>query len=163
MLVLGGVLTISDLVAVFSAVLADLPTTLDSNFLFVTDAFNGADTGFAAVFAGDLAVVFSTASAALVSADFVALTFSGVGFAVALVTGIGLLNAIVVAGATFAIFLTLDLLAAAGFATALAATLEGPVLAGTCFAIFAEDIWDFAGFFIAFAMGSTAKMGNSTN
>jgi hypothetical protein len=52
--------------------------------------------------------------------------------------------------------LPLDL-AAPAFAPGFTAALDATVLAGTCFAVFVEDAWVFAGFFIAFAMGSTTK------
>jgi hypothetical protein len=142
----------SGLFSGFETFFVVLPTALDSVFLFVTGAFNCAETDFAAVldmdfstgFAADLESVFGVALAAILESTL-AIVFDNVlcgDFPAA------------VLGATFVLPFDLALTV---FIAGFAATLEDVNLDEAGFAFFAEDVWIFADFFIAFAMGSTTK------
>src|SRR3569623_74703 len=127
--------------------LIDLLAAGDSVFLFVTGAFNCTEAGLAA-FDKDFSADFTGA---------LALAFA-VTFGSARETALGRILFVVftepvpepaldLAGCLEAFAIFVD------FTAGLALAALG--LAG--FALFAEDVWDFAGFFIAFAMRSTTK------
>jgi hypothetical protein len=126
------------------ALFADLPTTLDSIFLFVTGAFNCTDADFAAILGKDFSVGLTAdleaafgAALETVFGDAALLDdFRTIEFGATLTLPFGL--TLTVFTATVVVFDAIDL-AEAGFA------------------FFAEDVWVFADFFIAFAMESTTK------
>lgn len=153
-LVLGGVPG-SGFAVGLSAGLPGLAATFDSIFLFVTGAFNWTVSCFPADFPWGFGVALSTAPAALVDMDFPVLTCSETVF-VGFVAATGLLDSTFFATVLMsALLVDLD--------RTLTVARGGADFTDDCFAFFAEDIWDFAGFFIAFAMESAVKIGRATN
>ncbi len=112
--------------------------------MFVTGAFNGADAGFAAILgkdfsvglAADLEAAFGAALETVFGDAALLDDFRTIEFDATLAMRFGLAPAVFTAAAV--VFDAVD-----------------PAEAG--FAFFAEDVWVFAGFFIAFAMESTTK------
>jgi hypothetical protein len=133
------------------AVFDDLLFALGSDFLFVTGAFNCAETGFAAVLDKD----FSVALVAVLVLALEAVLSAGPGPGLAIVLIDVLLFDCTAVSLEATLALPADL--SAVFTTGFAAVFDSACLAGANFAFFAEDVWFFAGFFIAFAMESTTK------
>lgn len=112
----------------------------DSDFLFVTGAFNCAGTNLAAALDTGLAVDVTVVFAPAFGPDFASF-FARVLFGVFSAASFGLADA----------------LAPAGFAASLALDLDDVDLASAGFAFRGVSVRGFAGLFIAFAMGSTAN------